>query len=318
METYHELPAEGATIVVGLIVGAVTLSGFIANLSIIVSFKIDKKLQKSRHIYTINGAVCDVILCLLIVPVTCSFVFVDQWPVRGLCEAWLCLTSAVLLASHFSFLLLSRDRCMMASQHVDAYHDVEAKKIVFRNIAVMWLIAIAIYTPFIPTWKYIDPSSVSKKSSEMCYPGFLFNPAFVFITASLEAITVGSVLLHFTRKMYFNIRERQRAFDESNISEDADQWLTKDRKMAKALLTATVFFIVLWLPLLVSVLVQSVCGDCVKPVVFLFLMGVYTIRCTVTPLCLGWEDQRLQLNMKKLLCFWKQNEIAPLLQVTDS
>ncbi|XP_014666221.1 PREDICTED: uncharacterized protein LOC106808154 [Priapulus caudatus] len=304
----------GATVVVGVFVLLVALSGVVANTCVLISFIADKKLRKVHHVYTANQSAAELALSLLVTPLafllpTCTGGWIQP---EALCTGWLCVAATVLLASHLAFVLVSRDRCLTAFYHTDAQRDKEALRKVLRYVGATWLLSAALITSFVVAWHHL---AVVELPRVTCRPEFLGDAAFMYVVTLTEAGVVGAAVTHYTRRTFQNVVARQKTFADSNISDDADRWLTRDKTMTKALVVGASCLGALWLPLLVMMLISPLCGDCVPPLAYLLALSLYNVRSTVAPLCFAREDERLKLNVKKLLCFWRRSEVAPLLQV---
>jgi hypothetical protein len=95
-------------LLIALFVCLLTVCG---NVLVLLSFKLNRKLRTTTNYFLISLATADLIIGLLLMPITTTYFVTEKWLFGPyICNIWLCLDYTVSNASVANLLLISFDR----------------------------------------------------------------------------------------------------------------------------------------------------------------------------------------------------------------
>ncbi|XP_038604509.1 5-hydroxytryptamine receptor 2C [Tachyglossus aculeatus] len=183
-----------------LVVIALTVGG---NILVIMAVSLEKKLQNATNYFLMSLAVADMLVGVLVMPVSLVTVFYDYtWPLpQGLCPVWIALDVLFSTASIMHLCAISLDRYVAIRNPIEHSRFNSRTKAVIK-IAAVWTISIGVSVP-IPAIGLQDRGRVFVNGS--CV---LNDPNFVLV-GSFVAFFIPLVIMVFTYCLTVQALQRQ-------------------------------------------------------------------------------------------------------------
>ena len=119
----------------------------LSNVLVIYLVRTTKKLNTITNIYVSSLAVADFLVGMLIMAGMTTFTIAGRWPLGGvMCNIWTVLDACCCQVSIFMLLCISWDRYTAVARPM-TYRQTQTNATVWRNIAIGWLLAPALWAP---------------------------------------------------------------------------------------------------------------------------------------------------------------------------
>jgi hypothetical protein len=143
-------------IVVSIVVAALSTLTVGGNLMVIVSFRLDRRLQTVTNYFLLSLSVADLAIGLFSMPLYTAYLLLDRWPLGPVvCDVWLSVDYTMSNASVANLLLISFDRYFSVIRPL-TYRARRTPRRAAAVIAVGWIVSAALWTPWIVAWPYFD------------------------------------------------------------------------------------------------------------------------------------------------------------------
>lgn len=147
---HYSLLGGTATIVVVIFIILVIITG---NFLTILAVAKERRLQQLQNWFIVSLAVSDLLVGLLIMPLSLTYELLDLWVLPEiLCELWLALDVLFVTASILNLCVISLDRYWSVVDPISYMHK-RTKKRVGVMIAAAWIVALLISFPPLVGWK---------------------------------------------------------------------------------------------------------------------------------------------------------------------
>jgi len=171
-----------------IIAGILALVTIFGNIFVILAYHMDRQLQTLSNRFLISLAVADTSIGVISIPMYTLYLQMGYWPLGTLvCDLWLCMDYTMSNASVVNLLVICLDRFLSIRKPIE-YRIKRTKRVVDSMICVAWIISIALWTPWIIAWPYIDGYRIV--SDTECYIQFLVTNTYITIVTALVAFYI--------------------------------------------------------------------------------------------------------------------------------
>ena len=293
----------------------------IGNITTLVAFFKDKALHTCHNYYICNLAVTDLVIGLSSLPFYAVYTVANYyWPFSYVfCKIWCVVDFWVCAESSLTIILISYDRLTMVTQGA-LYQTKQTKKKTLVTIAVSWLLSFLLYGPAIIGYDYWRGHSTVEEDD--CDVEFATDFWYTLITAIIEfcipfvLLTVLNCLLFwYIIKQQRKLKVQQKTIAGGNTSDvirKQNATLKKNKKIASSLFILVLMYAVCWTPYTVSVIVMTLCDDCVNKDLFEFFNWLLWMNSSLNPLIYALTNERFRMHYKKMLCPCMKTKITPV------
>ncbi|XP_048511042.1 muscarinic acetylcholine receptor DM1 isoform X2 [Athalia rosae] len=224
-------------VVITIVAGFLSLATVIGNSMVMISFKIDKRLQTISNYFLFSLAVADFAIGLISMPLFTVSTLLGYWPLGPyICDTWLALDYLASNASVLNLLIISFDRYFSVTRPL----KYRAKRTTLRAgmmIASAWGISLLLWPPWIFAWPYIEGERTVPDNE--CYIQFIETNHYITFGTAIAAFYVPvSVMIFLYWRIWRETEKRKKdlpnlqagkkdASKRSNSSDEAldlDEW----------------------------------------------------------------------------------------------
>ncbi|XP_046621206.1 muscarinic acetylcholine receptor DM1 isoform X1 [Neodiprion virginianus] len=175
-------------VLITIVAVCLSLATVIGNSMVMISFKIDKRLQTISNYFLFSLAVADLAIGLISMPLFTVSTLLGYWPLGPhICDTWLALDYLASNASVLNLLIISFDRYFSVTRPL----TYRAKRTTFRAgimIACAWGISILLWPPWIYAWPYIEGERTVPDNA--CYIQFIETNHYITFGTAIAAFYV--------------------------------------------------------------------------------------------------------------------------------
>lgn len=179
------------------------------NLLVMVSFKMDRKLQTVSNYFLLSLSVADFAIGLISMPLYTVYILMNRWPLGPIiCDAWLSIDYTMSNASVANLLVISVDRYLSVTRPL-TYRAKRTHRRAVLMITVAWVVSALLWTPWIIGWPYIEGTRTIP--DQQCYIQFLETNKYITTVTAIAAFYLPVVILcvlYF--KIYLATEKRQK------------------------------------------------------------------------------------------------------------
>ena len=196
-------------IVISILVSILVVLTAGGNLLVMISFKMDRKLQTISNYFLLSLSVADFAIGLISMPLYTVYILINRWPLGPIvCDAWLSIDYTMSNASVANLLVISVDRYLSVTRPL-TYRAKRTHRRAVLMITVAWVVSALLWTPWIIGWPYIEGKRTIPEQE--CYIQFLETNKYITIVTAVAAYYMPVVLLcvlYF--KIYLATEKRQK------------------------------------------------------------------------------------------------------------
>lgn len=195
-------------VIITIVAGCLSLTTVIGNSMVMISFKIDKRLQTISNYFLFSLAVADFAIGLISMPLFTVSTLLGYWPLGPhICDTWLALDYLASNASVLNLLIISFDRYFSVTRPL----TYRAKRTTFRAgimigklirllpsfldskwcfsfSACAWGISVLLWPPWIYAWPYIEGERTVPNNA--CYIQFIETNHYITFGTAIAAFYV--------------------------------------------------------------------------------------------------------------------------------
>ena len=144
-------------VLLAILFGIIAFVTVVGNIMVMVSFKMDKRLQTISNYFLFSLAIADFIIGAYSIPFfTIQLIENGKWPLsQPLCDIWLSIDYMASNASVMNLLAISVDRYFSVTRPL-SYRARRTTKIAALMILSAWGLSTVIWVPTINAWPYIE------------------------------------------------------------------------------------------------------------------------------------------------------------------
>lgn len=173
------------TVAVSLIAAVFASLTVVGNLMVMVSFRVDRRLQTVTNYFLLSLSVADLAIGLFSMPLYTAYLILDHWPLGPVvCDVWLSLDYTMSNASVANLLLISFDRYMSVTRPL-TYRARRTPRRATCVIVVAWTLSVVLWTPWIVAWPYMEGGRTVP--DDQCYIQFLRSNRYFTIATAVAA-----------------------------------------------------------------------------------------------------------------------------------
>ncbi|XP_018595355.1 5-hydroxytryptamine receptor 2A [Scleropages formosus] len=298
-------PADGknwAALLIAAVI-ALTVTG---NILVIMAVSLEKKLQNATNYFLMSLAVADMLLGLLVMPVSMvTILYGYSWPLPStLCPIWIYLDVLFSTASIMHLCAISLDR-YIAIRNPIHHSRFNSRTKAFMKIMVVWTISVGISMP-IPVLGLHDYSKVFKDTTcQLTDNNFVLVGSFVafFIPLAIMVITYFLTISALQNEATLCLDQlvpkpkwatpltflpqgslsSEKLFFRRSLSREAGpqagrrtmQSISNEQKASKVLGVVFFLFVFMWCPFFVTNVLAVVCSEACSPSVMDGLLNVF-------------------------------------------
>lgn len=202
--TFEDLPNRSytafETVLVAMVTGMLSLVTIIGNVLVMISFKMDRRLQTVNNYFLLSLAVADFMIGLISMPLFTTYTLLEGWRLGPItCDLWLALDYLCSNASVLNLLMISFDRYFSVTNPL-RYRAKRNSRRAAIMIAAAWIISFITWPPWILAWPYIE----GKRSvpEDKCYIQFLETNTYITVITALIAFYGPVIVMCF---LYYKI-----------------------------------------------------------------------------------------------------------------
>ncbi|CAK8694964.1 muscarinic acetylcholine receptor M2-like [Clavelina lepadiformis] len=182
----------------------------IANVFVIVAFKMNPRLQTITNFFIISLACADTVIGLISMNLFTIFVVQGRWTLgEAVCDIWLCVDYVASNASVMNLLIICIDRYLALTQPM-TYRIKRTKKRACLMIASAWLISIIVWVPVILFWPLMDGGR--KVPEDDCYMQIIESSPAATISTAMIAFYVPVIVMSVLSRHICRVKEEHKKF----------------------------------------------------------------------------------------------------------
>ncbi|XP_063726911.1 histamine H3 receptor-like isoform X2 [Symsagittifera roscoffensis] len=209
-EPYYSTMASVVIICVAILLIIVTIIG---NLSVVIAFFQDKRLQTPSNYPLISLSVSDLLVGCFIFPCSVVYKTTGNWYLgRPLCVVWLCCDYMATSTSVFALIMITFDRYLTITR-LQSQDSPSKKGAAVGMICVLWLIPALTYIPITVFWPLLDSSFSVQALS--CDEGWITFMPFVLPVTIFMTYCPLLCLIFFNAKIFITLRTNAKAVEKS-------------------------------------------------------------------------------------------------------
>lgn len=188
------------TVAIATVTTCLSLATIVGNVLVMVSFKMDRRLQTVNNYFLLSLAVADFMIGLISMPLFTAYTLAEGWRLGPVvCDLWLALDYLCSNASVLNLLMISFDRFFSVTNPL-RYRAKRNSRRAATMIAAAWSISFITWPPWIMAWPYIE----GKRSvpEDRCYIQFLETNTYITVITALIAFYVPVIVMCF---LYYRI-----------------------------------------------------------------------------------------------------------------
>lgn len=187
------------TVLIIFVTSLLSLTTIVGNVLVMVSFKMDRRLQTVNNYFLLSLAVADFMIGLISMPLFTSYTL-QGWQLGPVvCDLWLALDYLCSNASVLNLLMISFDRYYSVMKPLQ-YRAMRNSTTVARMIAIAWFISFLTWPPWIFAWPFIEGKRAVPQNE--CYIQFLETNTYVTVITAFIAFYVPVIVMCF---LYYKI-----------------------------------------------------------------------------------------------------------------
>ncbi|KFM67419.1 Muscarinic acetylcholine receptor M5, partial [Stegodyphus mimosarum] len=196
-ENFYNETTRSYTVVETTLIATITtllsLATIIGNVLVMVSFKMDRRLQTVNNYFLLSLAVADFMIGLFSMPLFTGYTLLEGWKLGPIvCDLWLALDYLCSNASVLNLLMISFDRYFSVTNPL-RYRARRNSRLAAIMIACAWILSFLTWPPWILAWPYIE----GKRSvpENKCYIQFLETNSYITVITALIAFYVPVIVM---------------------------------------------------------------------------------------------------------------------------
>jgi muscarinic acetylcholine receptor M3 len=173
------------TVAVSLIAAVFASLTVVGNLMVMVSFRVDRRLQTVTNYFLLSLSVADLAIGLFSMPLYTAYLVLNRWPLGPIvCDVWLSVDYTMSNASVANLLLISFDRYMSVTRPL-TYRARRTPRRATCVIVVAWTLSVVLWTPWIVAWPHMEGGRTVP--DDQCYIQFLRSNRYFTIATAVAA-----------------------------------------------------------------------------------------------------------------------------------
>ena len=325
-------------IVVGLVLAIIILVTILGNILVMISFATDWRLRVNRgNWFILNLSVSDFLIGVAVLPTNSVWIVNEGWPFgETFCKIWIVCDYTASYMSVLSMVMISLDRYWLLTKKL-AYQDFLTKTKVRLMLGSAWIFCIFFYGMVTFLWRAFSGEQVIDYSEE-CEMESVYNLPFNITLIVIEFVLPLINLIWLSYVIYKNIKLRSKQFvqtksksskpviiannavgptpDTAPSSESSVKHSVRNepssptrekkefKKHRRAAFTLGILigaFIFCWLPYYITVILGTVCEECVPDSVWEFTNNLLWCNSTLNPFLYALLHKRYRENFIRLL-----------------
>uniref|UniRef100_A0A4X2LK23 G-protein coupled receptors family 1 profile domain-containing protein n=1 Tax=Vombatus ursinus TaxID=29139 RepID=A0A4X2LK23_VOMUR len=246
-----------------LLISIVIIITVAGNILVILAVALEKKLQTATNFFLMSLAVADMLVGLLVMPVSVVTIFYEYtWPLpKQLCPMWISLDVLFSTASIMHLCAISLDRYIAIRNPIE-HSRFNSRTKALLKIAIVWTISMAVSLP-IPIIGLRDESKVFVNGScSLNEPNFVLIGSFVafFIPLFIMVITYClTIQVLQGQSSVFGPGERRRRRHREGYRKGTMQAIANERRASKVLGIVFFLFLLMWCPFFITNIMAVIC-----------------------------------------------------------
>ena len=305
----HEDPVNAYILaLVGMAIAVIILFGIVGNTFTIASYTCDKQLRSVYNTYLFILAVTDLLLSVAIMPIYAVYTLRSyEWPFGNyFCKVYNFIDYALCLESVLIVMIISLDRLLLI--RLGSHYSIKVTmRLAYVQISASWIIAFALYGPFIIGWEKWTGENILEKRE--CQVQFSRNSTFTTITALIEfgipLIFVGIVNCivynNIKKRKYTKLYRDYRASGVSAGKRSRSRLNRRDFKAAKFLTALVLALFITWAPFTIATIINAFCEECLNKYLYEFLKWLLWSKAAINPFLYAYHSARFKRNFEKLV-----------------
>lgn len=343
-----------ATVAIGFFICLCIVLTVFGNAVVLLAFLREKSLRNFSDYLILNLAVADLIIGSVSIPFYTPYVLTKKWPFgHSFCLIWLIVDYITPAASALNIGVISLDRYLQVAHPLWArQHRSSQMLAVFLTIP--WALPAIYFVPAICLWEVTHGRVIPENE---CFLPYNNDITVLLIGATIEFLLPFFTVLILNILVYVCIRQRSKRFVSSyrgsvrgqqdlHPTEQTGQSrqtpgnnleiphneggapetearlnqktkIQKDRKAARSLFIFVFVFAVCWMPYEILATANTICGQCIDPILFEFTFWILWVNSTINPVLYPILHSRYRRAFSVLFSI-KHNRIIPVGHTTHS
>uniref|UniRef100_A0AAY4CNB2 Muscarinic acetylcholine receptor n=1 Tax=Denticeps clupeoides TaxID=299321 RepID=A0AAY4CNB2_9TELE len=194
-------------VLIVLVTGPLSIITIVANLLVVISFRVNAELRTTSNYYLLSLAVADLILGTVSMNLYSSYMITGRWTLGHLaCDLWLAVDYVASNASVMNLLVISFDRYFSVTRPL-TYRAKRTPKRAALLIALAWMVSFILWGPAILFWPYVVGRKQVREDHDCSIP-FLKVPVLAYGTAIAAFYLPVSIMIILYWRIYWEIENR--------------------------------------------------------------------------------------------------------------
>ncbi|XP_005993445.3 histamine H2 receptor [Latimeria chalumnae] len=304
-----------SSVIIGLILGTVTVITIFGNVVVCLAVGFDRKLRSLTNCFIVSLAITDLLLGLLVLPFSAVKELSSEWYFGSIfCNIYISLDVMLCTASILNLFMISLDRYYAVTAPL-RYAMLATPFRVAVAMVFIWVVSLMLsFLPIHLGWNTLNSTVQNVDHETECT--FELNKVYVLVDA-LGTFYIPLVIMCITYYRIFKIaREQAKRINNLTCCNSIRQTTVKEHKATVTLAIVMGAFIICWFPYFTVFTYEGIRGIRINPTSSSIVLWLGYTNSTLNPILYAALNRDFRTAYQRLLRCWRVGPINGMQSIT--